>query len=201
MDNPPYLRNRPRPYHRRSTHLTRRDGVAGQLQIAQPGSRSITPWPRVSPAVPQTGRRRIVSMVARSATATRRHGRRRRVHPVLLRPPSRGLAGAVRRDVRGREPRALPGLGPGRPRGPRASASGSSTCPGSRRPSPEIVAEDRARAKAASLEPGAGRPRNGRPPSPESRLGGAESACRGRAAQARMRRLAISPSIWRSAST
>ena len=85
----------------------------------------------------------------------RRHGDpgpgRRRVRPVLLPPSTRRLAGAVRRDVRGRRARPVPWLRVRTTSPGSGSASASSTCRPSRSSPGGSIAEEQARRRPVSV--------------------------------------------------
>ena len=154
---------------------------------------TISPWPPVGLAVPQRDRGGGHAIDGRAHRARRATlGRRRRVRPVLLPPPTGGLAGAVRRDVRRRRPRALPGLGPGRSGAARRSASASFEMPALRRSRGDGDRDARTGLGRTARLAVAAAPAGSTPAAPSAPLA---------AGQARIRRLAISPSIWRSAST
>ena len=133
-------------------------------------------------------------MVARPAPTARHLRRRRRVRPLLLRPPPGGLAGALRRDVRASRAGASSGAGAPDELAEHGIGFGlfEMPRPGGRR--------DRDRQPRTGRGPGSGSPPA--PPSDSRVVVAGAGLMRGRGAgQARIRRLAISPSIWRSAST
>ena len=101
--HPPYLPSRPRPYLP-TLDPTRR---VGSPDTSPPSARSTVHFAVASfqPRCAQTDGEDACDG-RRCATGRVVHGQYRRVHPVLLRPASSRLAGAVRRDVRGGQPRA-----------------------------------------------------------------------------------------------